>query len=71
MGYLSKSAVEAGIKVRVRKDRFGREHTDYEAYFGTDPFSKCAVRKTRSSRDELLKDIREFFLRHSRGELSW
>lgn len=67
MGYLSKSAVEAGIKVRVRKDRFGREHTDYEAYFGTDPFSKCAVRKTRSSRDELLKDIREFFLRHSRG----
>lgn len=67
MGYLTKGAVEKGIRQRIRKDRFGREHVDWEAYFGTDPFTKNAVRKTRANRDELLKDIKDFFLRHSTG----
>jgi len=67
MSYLPKATVEEGIKCRVRKDRFGKEHTDYEAYFGTDPFTKSAVRKTRSNRDELLKDIKDFYLRHQSG----
>lgn len=67
MSYLPKIVVEKNIKQRVRKDRLGREHTDYEAYFGTDPFTKSAVRKTRSSLEELEKDIKDFYLRHSAG----
>jgi len=67
MSYLPKTIVEKGIKKRVRKDRFGKEHTDYEAYFGTDPFSKSAVRITRSSQEELAKAIKDFYLRHQSG----
>lgn len=67
MGYLLKSAVENGIKKRVRKDRYGKEHTDYEAYFGIDPFTKHPVRITRASREELKKVIRDFYFRHQAG----
>lgn len=67
MSYLPKATVEKNIKIRVRKDRSGNEHTDYEAYFGTDPFTKTAIRKTRSSRKELEKDIKDFYLRYSHG----
>lgn len=67
MGYLPKSAVEKSVKTRVRKDRNGKEHTDYEAYFGTDPFTKSPVRITRASREELLKAVKDFYLRYQAG----
>lgn len=67
MGYLTKSIVEKGVKVRIRTDRLGKKHTDYEAYFGTDPFSKRPIRITRSNREELSRTIKDFFLRHQAG----
>jgi len=67
MSYLPKAIVERSIKKRVRKDKQGRERVGYEAYFGTDPFTKCAVRMTRASEDELKKDIKDFYQRHQSG----
>lgn len=67
MSYLPKSIVEKNIKKRVRRDRQGRERIGYEAYFGTDPFTKFAVRMTRASEGELRKDIKDFYLRHQSG----
>lgn len=67
MGYLPKKTVENGIKKRVRRDKLGRERISYEAYFGTDPFTKFAVRMTRASESELKKDIRDFYQRHQFG----
>lgn len=67
MSYLPKSVVENNIKRRVRKDRKGGERISFEAYFGTDPFSKAPVRKTRNTIEELKKDIKDFFLRHQAG----
>ncbi len=67
MSYLPKAVVERGIKKRVRKDKLGRERIGYEAYFGTDPFTKFAVRITRASEDELRRDIKDFYLRHQAG----
>ena len=67
MSYLPKAIVERSIKKRVRKDKQGRERVGYEAYFGTDPFTKCAVRMTRASEEELKKDIKDFYQRHQSG----
>lgn len=67
MSYLPKSVVEDNIKRRVRKDRKGGERIGYEAYFGTDPFTKSPVRKTRNTIEDLKKDIKDFFLRHQAG----
>lgn len=67
MSYLPKKTVENGIKKRVRRDKLGRERISYEAYFGTDPFTKFAVRMTRASESELKKDIRDFYQRHQFG----
>lgn len=67
MSYLPKKTVENGIKKRVRRDRLGRERIGFEAYFGTDPFTKSAVRMTRASESELKKDIRDFYQRHQFG----
>ena len=67
MSYLPKSVVEKTIKRRVRKDKLGRERVSYEAYFGTDPFSKFAVRKSKASEEELKKYIKEFYQRHQSG----
>ena len=67
MSYLPKAVVERGVKKRVRKDKLGRERIGYEAYFGTDPFTKFAVRITRASEDELRRDIKDFYLRHQAG----
>ena len=67
MSYLPKAVVERSIKKRVRKDKLGRERIGYEAYFGTDPFTKFAVRITRSTEKALLKDIKDFFQRHQTG----
>ena len=67
MSYLPKAIVEKSIKKRVRKDKQGRERVGYEAYFGTDPFTKFAVRITRASEEELKKDITDFYRRHQSG----
>ena len=67
MSYLPKSTVEKNIKMRVRRDKSGRERIGYEAYFGTDPFTKFAVRITRSKEDELKRDIKDFYQRHQSG----
>ncbi|MBP5510865.1 MAG: hypothetical protein J6Z49_08110 [Kiritimatiellae bacterium] len=67
MSYLPKSIVERNVKRRVRTDGAGRERVGYEAYFGTDPFTKSAVRMTRASEDELKKDIKDFYQRLQSG----
>ena len=67
MSYLPKALVEKSIKKRVRRDKQGRERVSFEAYFGTDPFTKFAVRMTRAKEDELKKDIKDFYLRHQSG----
>lgn len=67
MSYLPKTIVEKNIKRRVRRDRQGRDRVGYEAYFGTDPFTKFAVRMTRASEGELRKDIKDFYMRHQSG----
>ena len=67
MSYLPKAIVEKSIKKRVRRDKQGRERVGYEAYFGTDPFTKFAVRMTRASEEELKKDITDFYRRHQSG----
>ncbi len=67
MSYLPKATVEKSIKKRVRRDKQGRERVGYEAYFGTDPFTKFAVRMTRASEEELKKDITDFYRRHQSG----
>lgn len=67
MAYLPKSMVEKNIKTRVRKDRRGNEHTDYEAYVGIDPFSGKPVRITRSDIKELGKALADWYSRHRTG----
>ena len=67
MSYLPKATVEKTIRRRVRKDKQGRERVGYEAYFGTDPFTKFAVRLTRASEEELKRAIKDFFQRHQSG----
>jgi len=67
MAYLPKSTVEENIKVRIRKQRFGKLHRDYEAYFGIDPFERKPVRISRKTKDDMMAAIRDFYQRHSAG----
>lgn len=67
MAYLPKSMVEKNIKARIRKDRNGNEHTDYEAYVGIDPFTNKPVRITRSDMKKLSKTLADFYARHRAG----
>lgn len=67
MAYLPKAMVERNIKIRVRKDKFGNEHADYEAYFGTDPFTNTPIRKTRKDQKKLIRDIADFYARYKSG----
>ena len=67
MAYLPKSIVEKNIKLRVRKDKCGNTHEDYEAYLGVDPFDHKPVRITRADVDELKTVIRDFYQRHQIG----
>lgn len=64
MSYLPKSIVLGAIKTRVRTDKNGKQHTDYEAYLGINPINKKALRITRSTIDKLQKDIKEFYQTH-------
>ncbi|MGN0844454.1 MAG: hypothetical protein ACI4QT_04445 [Kiritimatiellia bacterium] len=67
MGYLPKKTVESGVKKRVRKDKLGRERVSYEAYLGTDPFTKNPIRITRADERELEKVIKDFYQRYQAG----
>lgn len=67
MAYLPKSMVEKHIKTRVRKDRNGNPHTDFEAYVGVDPFSGKPIRITRANEKELAKALADFYSRHRIG----
>ena len=66
MSYLQKKEVEATIKRREHTVK-GKVYVTFEAYFGTDPFSKKPVRMSRGTEDELKKAIKDFFLRHQSG----
>ena len=66
MSYLQKKEVEATIKRREHTVK-GKVYVTFEAYFGTDPFSKKPVRKSRGTEEELKKAIKDFFLRHQSG----
>lgn len=67
MPYLPKSIVEKRIKVRVRKGRAGKDRRDYEAYLGTDPFTRKIVRITRESEADLRRELADFYARHRVG----
>lgn len=66
MSYLQKKDVEATIRRREHTVK-GKVYVSYEAYFGTNPFSKKPVRKSRGTEEELKKVIKDFFLRHKSG----
>lgn len=67
MAYLPKNIVEKNIKVRIRSDKNGKPHTDYEAYLGVDPFTHRPARLTRTDRNDLLNALRNFYQRHQAG----
>ena len=67
MAYLPRTVVEKSIRTRVRKDRNGNEHTDYEAYLGIDPFNGKPIRITRSDTKKLNKALSDFYIRHRIG----
>lgn len=69
MSFLSKKDVLASIKTRVQKNH-GAYYTIFEAYFGTNPFTKKAVRKYAKSEKELRERIRVFYESLDRGGAS-
>ena len=66
MSYRQKKAVESSIKRREHTVK-GNVYVGYEAYFGTDPFTKKPIRMMRDTEDELKKAIKDFYLRHQAG----
>ena len=66
MSYRQKKAVESSIKRREHTVK-GKVYVGYEAYFGTDPFTKKPIRMMRDTEDELKKAIKDFYLRHQAG----
>lgn len=66
MSYRQKRMVEASIKRREHTVK-GKVYVGYEAYFGTDPFTKKPVRMMRDTEEELKKAIKDFYLRHQTG----
>lgn len=66
MSYRQRKDVEASIKRREHVVK-GKVYVGYEAYFGTDPFTKRPTRIMRDTEDELRKEIKAFYLRHQSG----
>ena len=66
MSYLSKKHVLNSIKHRNISYK-GKDYPIYEAYFGTDPYSKKPVRKTANSIEKIKKIIDDFFKKLSTG----
>ena len=66
MSYLAKQTVLNHIK--ARKIRHGDSHyTIFEAYLGTDPYTKKPVRKTAKTAEKLEKIVNEFYKRRNAG----
>lgn len=66
MSYRQKKEVEATIKRRVHTVK-GKIYVGFEAYFGTDPFTKKPMRIMKGSEVDLKKAIKDFYLRHQAG----
>ncbi|MBO7685244.1 MAG: hypothetical protein J6V72_02600 [Kiritimatiellae bacterium] len=66
MAYLAKKAVLDGIKSRVVKHSDG-DYTIFEAYLGTDMYSKKAARLASTSEQKLRKKVEDFYRRLSVG----
>lgn len=66
MSYRQKKEVESSIKRREHTVK-GKVYVGYEAYFGTDPFTKRPLRIMRDTEEELKKEIKSFYLRHQSG----
>lgn len=66
MSYIRKSDVISAIKTRVQKVS-GSDYTIFEAYLGTDPFTRKPVRMASKSKEKLNKAITEFYRKLSFG----
>lgn len=66
MSYIRKSDVISAIKTRVQKVH-GENYTIFEAYLGTDPFTRKPVRMASKSKEKLNKAIAEFYRKLSFG----
>lgn len=66
MSYLKKDAVLAAIKSRDL-EHDGEKYTIFEAYLGTDPYSKKPVRMSARNVEKLRKKVTAFFKRLSTG----
>lgn len=62
MSYLKKADALASIKIRTMPHN-GSNYTIFEAYLGTDPYSRKAIRKSAKTEAELKKKINEFYRR--------
>jgi integrase len=67
MSYLSKKEVLNGIKSRIVVKHNGEQYTIFEAYFGTDPYSKKPIRKASVNKPSLIKSVDEFYRKLSTG----
>ena len=66
MSFLNKHVVLASIKRRVQYVH-GQEYTIFEAYLGTNPFTRKPVRKASKSIEKLRKMVADFYQRVSSG----
>ena len=66
MSYLTKDAVLSAIKSRDL-EHDGGNYTIFEAYLGTDPYSKKPVRMSAKNVEKLRKKVTAFFKRLSTG----
>ncbi len=66
MGYIKKQDVIASIKTRVQK-LHDTHYTIFEAYLGTDPFTRKPVRMAAKNKEKLVSNITTFYKRLSAG----
>ena len=67
MAYVAKAKAMQSIAKRRRVCRNGTIRTDWETYLGQDPFTKRTVRISRSDRQELIREITDFYNRQRAG----
>lgn len=60
MSYLKKQDAISSIKTRVL-NYHGNQYTIYEAYLGTDPYSKNPIRKAAKTESKLRKKLDDFY----------
>lgn len=66
MSYLKRDDVIASIKTRVL-DHNGSNYTIFEAYLGTEPYSKKAVRLASKNAERLIRKVKDFYKRLATG----